>query len=186
MPDAGERRAVRIRSAVRNGGQPAQHVGAASGPQRVALLQQGGEFGGECPLRRGAGRQHHRSEPGVAAELRHLPAGRSDAPGFIQGAELRQQSAGGGQRPWWWRVGEGQAAGRGAPGGAIEHQAGQLRLQDFGPVERRQPAMQGRSPQPYCDARRLPARAARALVGRRPADAQGLQPGQPGAGVEHR
>ena len=84
------------------------------------------------------------------------------------------------------RIEERQIGGRRSPGGAIQRQARQFRLQDLRPVVRGQAAMQRRGPQPDRDPRRLAPGPPGPLLGRRAGNAQRRQPGQAGGGIEPR
>ena len=82
----------------------------------------------------------------MRAEPRHAAPEIGDPPLPIEPAEIAQQSRTRGQRALGRRVGEGQIGRRLPPGSAIQAQAGQLGLQNFRPIEGRQPAMQRRGP----------------------------------------
>ena len=115
-----------------------RRVGTA---QRVALLQQRGEIGGQRCLGWRPGRQHHRRQAWMRAQSRHTAAGIGDAPRGVERAKLGQQRGRCGQRALRRRVEESQVGGRGAPGSAVEHQPRQLRLEDLRPVVGGQAAM---------------------------------------------
>ena len=167
--------------------EPSGNVGGCVGrAQRVAFLQQRREVGRQRALCRGFRRQQHRRQTGMRAELGHAAAGPGNAAGGVQGAQLAQQRLRRRQRPGRWLVLEQQRFRPGAPGGAIQRQAGEFGLQDFRPVERRQAAMQRGGPQADRDARRFPPGAAGALVRCGAGDAQRGQPGEAAAGIQPR
>ena len=149
-----------------------------------ALLQQGRQLGSQRRLRLAPRRHHHGSEPGMRAKPRHVPSPGRQAALRVQRAQVGQQRPRRGQRPGRRWVRERQSAGRSAPGRAVQHQAGQLRLQYLRPVERCQAAVLRRGPQPDRHARRLPPRPASPLVGGGAADPQRGQTGQAGGGVQ--
>ena len=166
-------------------GDVARRVAAAD---RVALLQQRGEVGGQRPLALGLGRgQHGAGQPRMGAEPRHAAAGRGDRARSVQRVEVAQQGAGGGHRAGGRRVEEGQRRPAPAP------QAARSRARPDSSASRisgrscgRQAAVQRLRPQPDGDARRGAAGAAGALLGGGPGDADGGEAGQPGRGVEPR
>ena len=119
----------------------------------------------------------------MGAELGHGAAELRDA-AIGKGAEVGEEGGGGGERALWWWIGEGEFGGRGAPGEAIEQQAGQFGFEHFRAVEGRQAAMQGWGPDADGDARRFSARPPGALLGGGAADAQGGEPGEPGCGIK--
>ena len=186
LANAGECAAVGVCGAMGDGGEAQADIGAGDGAQRVAFFQQGGQFGGQGGFLRAAGGQHHRGQAGVGAELRHLAAGLGDTALGIECAEPCEQRLAGRERAGWRGVGERQACGRGTPAGAIQRQAGELGVKNFGAVIGGEAALEGYRPEAYCHPRRLTTRAAGALVGCGAADTQCFQPGESRPGIEPR
>ncbi len=105
----------------------------------------------------------------------------------VDRAELDQQRARLGQRRRWRRVEEGERGRIGdAEGGAVEHQAGEVGLEDLGRREGRQRRGLLGPPQPDRNAGLGAARTSRPLNGGSAGHAHGLQPRQPGGGFVSR
>ena len=147
------------------------------------------------PTRPRAAGQHHAGQPRVqrqatisarrrcrchAAPPVGRPRRRRAAP------EVGEQAAGLVEGAGGRRVEERQRRRVGAPGGQLQGQARQVGLADLGLGVRPPGGVVDLRPQADGCARPEAAGAARPLLGRRPGDGHGLQPGQPRAGVEHR
>ena len=104
----------------------------------------------------------------------------------IQGTQIGQEGGADGQGAGGRWVGEREVGGGGAPGGAVEHEAGEFGFEDLRAVEGRHAALGGRRPEADGGAGSLASGAARALVGSGAADAEGRQAGQAGGGVHAR
>jgi hypothetical protein len=183
--DARERPAISLGSgrALQRRQPQADIGGRIGGPQRVALLQDRGDIGRQCCRLGGFRRQHHCREPRMRAELRHAPAEWRNAALAVQRTQLAEECGGCRERAGGRRVGKGEIGRRGAPGGAIEGEAGELRFQDLRPVELGQAAMQRLGPEPDRHPRSLAPGAAGALGGGGTADAGGDEARQPHARI---
>ena len=153
---------------------------------RVALLQQGGEVGGEGLFAHIARRQHHPGKAGMGAKPRHAAARLGDAVIRIQRVQRPQQGMGRRQRAGRWRIKQRKRGRCRPPGRAVQREGGQLSLQNLRPVLQRQAAMQRLGPEPDCNTGFGSPGAAGALFRCRPADPLGGQPAQPGAGIKPR
>ena len=183
--DAGQGGAIRLGVAVLQRGQTEKDIRRRLHSAKwVAFFQQRRQIGRHRRLARGCRRQHHRRQPRMRAEPRHKPPGLGDPPRRIQRPQFAQQRPRRRQRARGRLVLKRQVARPRPPGGAVQRQRGQFRLQDFRPVERRHAAMQRWRPQPDRHPRRLPPGPSGALVGRRARNPQGGQPCQAGGGVE--
>ena len=121
----------------------------------------------------------------MRAQPCHAAAKIGDPPLRSQRAKPLEQRASGLHRPGGRPICEGQVGRRAAPGGAIQCQPGQIGIEDFRLVMRRQAAMQRLGPEPDRYTWRLTPGASGTLCGAGAADAQSCQPAQPGALVQH-
>ena len=158
---------------------------AAAAAQQVALGKQRRELGARARRAEIARREQHLREPRVRPEPVQRAAVRRHAAGRVERAEAAQQVARGGERRGRRRVEPVERIDVGAPDRELERERYQVGRHDLGRRARRERALRALAPEPIAHAGRGPARAARALLGRRARDPLRLEAAHPARGIEH-
>ena len=148
---------------------------------KAAFCQEHGKFGRRACLSCLCGFRHHMRQPHRQGEPAHGGAGFGQPTGTVDGFKRRKQASRFSERRSRRRIEKRQARRIGhAESGAVEHEARQVGLQDFGRREGRHRRRLLGTPETNGDAGPGAAGAAGALVGRGARDAHRLQAGQPG------
>ena len=151
------------------------------------LAQHRRDPGPEGGIARIAGDGDHMRQPRRQRDPRHPPSMGCQRPGLIQRTQSFQHLARLGERPRRRLVQQGEPLCRpGTPSGQVEGKARQVRLQDFRPLVRHQPARLRLVPKAVAHAGFRPSGPAAPLFCRGPADPDRRQPRQAAGRLEPR
>ena len=174
-----------LRALARKALQPLAEIGGTSA--KPAFRQDRGNARRFLRLPVRPGLDHHPRQTGRQRQVAHAPAGFGDCAFGIECAEPREKRPRlvPGRRRRWIQPGESKRFPH-APMGKIEHEAGQIGIEDFRPRKRLECPVRRRLPQTVADARFGAPCPATALVGSRTRHAYRLESRQANAGLVSR